>query len=348
MKGKNKNTENNTNNQQIVINSKENNSIVKNSSNDINYLPMNKMQYSPFYNINIKKREQIHNNIHDLKNNMDITKMSKNEIDLSKVNNVIPFSKSSKKKTEYYHDSDESDSEEMEWSCNFSRKYIPPPFKIDYSTPILIFHQFKNSESSLAYYNSANFRKLSLLKEVYNITTLVSCVERTHYQEKIYLNCYMNNVEYEKVIFDIISHTDNFNQEEMIIRICNCIKFIYNKIITKKETVLIHAASGTQRSSMLIYCLMRLNNEHKDSAREIVERLKRLSRNIIGDYSLEFAEKYLVPILLRKNDTISGNKNTNNANLAITFNNNIMNRNNFGNSAVVDSKDNENNIKSIQ
>ncbi len=58
---------------------------------------------------------------------------------------------------------------------------------------------------------------------------------------------------------------------------------------------------------------MRLNGENNDDARKIVERMKRLRRNIIGDYSLEFAEKYLVPILINKN-----NKN-------LTFKHNINN-----------------------
>mmetsp|Transcript_30602 Transcript_30602/g.31836 ORF Transcript_30602/g.31836 Transcript_30602/m.31836 type:complete len:107 (-) Transcript_30602:26-346(-) len=49
---------------------------------------------------------------------------------------------------------------------------------------------------------------------------------------------------------------------------------------------------------MIIYCLMRLNGENKDSAREILERMKKMRRNCIGDYSLEFAEKFLVPYLL--------------------------------------------------
>lgn len=217
-----------------------------------------------------------------------------------------------RREAEMYYDSEESDPEEMEWSANFNRKIIEPPFKLDKKTPILIFHDFKNSSSKITYYPCSDFRKLELLKQVYNITTVVSCIERTEYQEKIKITCYKNKIEYEKVIFDIISNSDNFNQQELLIKIADCIRFIYNKATNQKETTLVHSGSGTQRSSMVIYCLMRLNGENNDEARKIVERMKRLRRNIIGDYSLEFAEKYLVPILISKS-----NKN-------LTFKHNII------------------------
>ena len=59
---------------------------------------------------------------------------------------------------------------------------------------------------------------------------------------------------------------------------------------------------------------MRLNGERKDNSRKILERMKKFSRNCVGDYSLDFAEKYIVPYLF------DYNFNENKENYDCTFN----------------------------
>lgn len=278
---------------------------------------------------------------------------------------VNTFQKSNKNKIKSAYMSDESENDDenaIEWSMNFPKPKKKYPFKYDYSTPILIFHPLKNSESHIAYYNCADFRKLILLKEVYNITMIISSVERKEYQEQIQFTLLKNNIQYEKIIFDIISdngNNDSDDKDNKLDRIISCILFIYDKLKMGKHNVLVHSASGTQRSNMILYCLLRLNGEHKDDARVFMERLKMLRRNRIGDYSLQFAETKLVPRLLKipiikRNDDekISNNTNTlvhlsnspvnSNKDVKIIFNNlTTFNQNNNVNQTSNDKNDKE-------
>lgn len=251
------------------------------------------MQYSPDFSNEIYVK--IKNNVFKEKNSDEF---------ISFVNTFQKSNKNKIKSAYLSEDSENDDENAIEWSLNFPKPKKQYPYKYDYSTPILIFHPLKNSESHIAYYNCADFRKLILLKEVYNITMIISSIERKEYQEQIQFSVMKNNIVYEKVIFDIISDNNNDDssnndKDAKLDKITGCILYIYDKLKMGKHNVLIHSASGTQRSNMIIYCLLRLNGEHKDDARVFMERLKMLRRNRIGDYSLQFAELKLIPRLLK-------------------------------------------------
>ena len=190
------------------------------------------------------------------------------------------------------------DYDEYEWSCNFESKNKKKK-EVFVPSPILYVHRLNGSESNMSFYPCSDLKKLGVLKEVYNVTMVVSSVENKEYQEKISVSCYNCGVLYEKTIFDIISSTQAENSFNTVV---DCLKFIYKKLIEEKHTLLVHSAGGSQRSKMIIYCLLRSNGEHKEEARVILELMTNMKRNCIGDYSLEFAEKYIVKELISEKD----------------------------------------------
>ncbi len=182
----------------------------------------------------------------------------------------------------------------------FKENFLLKP--LDQKAPILYFQQLNNSESKFAFYETSDLLKINLLKDVYNLSVFLSSINNQYYQSKIQNECTLLKIKYEKILFPSISNFNCFKND--ITRLATEIIRIYFYLINSKETLIIHSAAGTQKSNMILYCLWRINGLTKDEARVKVEVMKRFRRNSIGDYSLEFTENSIIPVLLNLYNTI--------------------------------------------
>jgi hypothetical protein len=152
------------------------------------------------------------------------------------------------------------------------------------NVPILIFHQLKDSESKISCYRDPSFNYFNIFKEIYGLNTII-CDRR-------YLRNDQNKKMIEKFQFFDVSYT---TQREMI----DNIKVLYSKLMNEKICVILNSALGVAKCSTLIYCLLRLNGETKESAREIFLKMRDEKKNGIGDYRIEYNERYILPHLLK-------------------------------------------------
>ena len=173
----------------------------------------------------------------------------------------------------------------------YSKNLIP-------NVPVLIFHQFKNTESLITCYTNPSIETLPVLKEVYGVNTLVTSI--THLDQLYYTKTKTNewNIDYINILFGendkVIKTEKDFN----IKKIAEDIKEIYQKIKKEKRTLIVNSSGGSFKTGIIVYCLLRMSGEQRDNALKILLNLKGEYRNGFGDLRVEFAEKKVVPLLI--------------------------------------------------
>jgi hypothetical protein len=161
---------------------------------------------------------------------------------------------------------------------------------MDYIAPILIFHQLNNSETKITCYRQPSLIEIPILAEVYGLNCILTCLDSTSFSE---LKTLKNISETYNIKWINIEYNERYKQGFI-----NNIKDLYDELINKEYCVLIHCASGVKKISFLVYSLLRMNGESKESATEILLKLRSESRNGVGDYRIEFAERKLIPYLI--------------------------------------------------
>ena len=272
--------------------------------------PCQNNDYFTFYNSNNKEI----NNDSNIKKLIDV----KNEY-IYKVNyidNLIKEKKALEDKSninnDYNYNEDNSNLSMISnnSNCNaYTRRYIignSGKRKLGYA-PLIYFKQLKNTSSNIAYYPFPDFDDLSIIKETYNITHILSCVERENYQNYMQNQCFLNNIEYYKLILPMLNNnsfkfTSNYNSNTCNIKEINYliseIISIYNLVYNNKVTLLIHSTCGIQKSGLIIYCLFRLNGYNTYESRFLLEEIKRSDKKYIGNYLIDLFEKHIVKRIL--------------------------------------------------
>ena len=151
------------------------------------------------------------------------------------------------------------------------------------NVPILIFHQLKGSESKISCYKNPSFAYFNIFKEIYGLNTIIC--------DKRYIRNDENKNVIEKFQFFDFSYTTT---SEMI----DNIKVLYSKLMNEKICVIVNSALGVGKSSTIMYCLLRMNGETKEAAREIFLKMRDEKKNGIGDYRIEYTERHIIPLLL--------------------------------------------------
>ena len=168
--------------------------------------------------------------------------------------------------------------------------------------PILVFHQFNNSCSRITCYKEPSLNKIKTLKEVYGINSILSCLtEREFYQEVQKISSiYDLNYFHIQIENQVSNHLKlKFFRDKLLKEIKN----LYNILMCENKTLLIHSASGVRRTGIIVYSLLRLNGESKESALEILLKLRGEKKNGVGDFRIEFTEKYIIPYLIDKKNS---------------------------------------------
>jgi len=173
------------------------------------------------------------------------------------------------------------------------------PHSKDDLTPVLIFHQLKNSNSKITCFRRPNLRSIPVLKEVYGLNSILSCIIKKEKPEMIESKAKESNIKFFNIPFR--KAKKNFLEKDSTIKmLVEEIRKMYENLINDTLCLLVHCAAGIRRTGIVVYCLLRMNGESKESALEILLKLREETRNGIGDYRLEYAEKYLLPFLLEE------------------------------------------------
>jgi protein tyrosine/serine phosphatase len=181
------------------------------------------------------------------------------------------------------------------------------PYSNDSLTPILIFHQLKNSDSKITCFRRPCLKSIPVLKEVYGLNAILSCITKKEKPESIEnvtkeIGISFFNIPFKK------AKPHSLQKSETIKMLVEEINKIYENLMSQTLTLLVHCAAGVRRTGIVVYCLLRLNGESKDSALEIILNLREETRNGIGDYRIEYAEKKIVPLLLKEKEKSIGIK----------------------------------------
>ncbi len=172
------------------------------------------------------------------------------------------------------------------------------PYTDDDLTPILIFHQFKDSNSKITCFRRPSLRSIPAFKEVYGLNAILSCIVKNEKPQLIEDKAKESGINFYNIPFKRARPhcLDKKETKEMLIKE---IKQMYDTLINDSMTLLVHCAAGVRRTGIVVYCLLRLNGETKQSALEIILKLREETRNGVGDYRIEYSEKYLIPELLK-------------------------------------------------
>lgn len=171
------------------------------------------------------------------------------------------------------------------------------PYSNDDLTPILIFHQLKGSNSKVTCFRRPSLRSILAFKEVYGLNAILSCITAREKPQLIENKTKECGVKFYNIPFKK-AKPNSLQKEETIQMLVEEIKKMYNVLMTENLSLLIHCAAGVRRTGIVLYCILRLNGESKESALEIILKLREETRNGIGDYRVEYAEENIVPKLL--------------------------------------------------
>jgi protein tyrosine/serine phosphatase len=175
------------------------------------------------------------------------------------------------------------------------------PYSNDDLTPILIFHQLRDCNSKITCFRRPSLRSIPAFKEVYGLNAILSCITSNEKPQLIESKAKETGISFFNIPFRKAKPFSLEKKETKEMLIAE-IKNIYNTIITENLTILVHCAAGVRRTGIIVYCLLRLNGETKDTALEIILKLREETRNGIGDYRIEYAEKYIIPHLLNSKE----------------------------------------------
>lgn len=159
----------------------------------------------------------------------------------------------------------------------------------NFSTPILNFHQLNGSCSKITCFRRPDLRLVNELNEVYGLNCIISCLDkRSDFERKTLTNITsFSGIKLYEVSF-----------QQSASDLADSIKEVYDDIMMETLCVLIHCISGANKTGFLVYCLLRMNGESKESATEIIVKMRGESKNGVGDYRIEYAERHLIPLLI--------------------------------------------------
>ena len=176
------------------------------------------------------------------------------------------------------------------YSCNI----IP-------NVPSLSFHQFKKTESTICCYGNPSIEVLPALKEVYGVNTYVTSINHLDQINTITTKTNKLEIDYHNISF-IDTEKENTKSKENkynINKIITQLKELYKLIETEKRTVFIQSAGGSIKTSIITYCLLRMSGEQRDDSLKKLTMLRGEKRNGFGDLRVEYAEKKIVPYLIK-------------------------------------------------
>jgi protein tyrosine/serine phosphatase len=172
------------------------------------------------------------------------------------------------------------------------------PYSKDELTPILIFHQLRNSNSKITCFRRPSLRSIPAFKEVYGLNAILSCIIKKEKPELIENKAKESDIKFFNIPFRKAKKF--FLEKDSTMKmLIEEIRKMYECLINETLCLLVHCAAGIRRTGIVVYCLLRMNGESRESALEILLKLREETRNEIGDYRIEYSEKYLVPYLLQ-------------------------------------------------
>jgi protein tyrosine/serine phosphatase len=182
------------------------------------------------------------------------------------------------------------------------------PYSNDNFTPILIFHQLKNSNTKITCSRRPSLRSIASFKEVYGLNAILSCITKNEKPQQIEEKTKENNMKFFNIPFKK-AKAFSLEKEDTKNMLIHEIKEIYNILMNEDLTILVHCAAGVRRTGIIVYSILRMNGETKESALDIILKLREETRNGIGDYRIEYTEKYIVPKLLETKEIKSNSSN---------------------------------------
>jgi protein tyrosine/serine phosphatase len=139
---------------------------------------------------------------------------------------------------------------------------------------------------------------IPVFKEVYGINSILSCIIKKEKPELIENKAKESGIKFFNIPFR--KAKKHFLEKDSTIKmLIEEIKKMYENLMNETLCLLVHCAAGVRRTGIVVYTLLRMNGESKESALEILLKLREETRNGIGDCRLDYAEKCLLPFLLQ-------------------------------------------------
>jgi hypothetical protein len=157
-------------------------------------------------------------------------------------------------------------------------------YKIEKEIPNLIFYQLKGSESKIATNRDPSMLDYRKFKKVYGLNTII-CDRKLIRDERNWTIL----SEFNFINFSITSEYELIDN----------LKCLYNLLMNEKICVILNPCLGRQTCCSIMYCLFRMNGETKESATELFLRLRSEPKNGIGDFRIEYTERYVIPHLIK-------------------------------------------------
>ncbi len=173
------------------------------------------------------------------------------------------------------------------------------PYSDDCLTPILIFHQLNDSQSKITCFRRPSLKSIPVFKEVYGLNAILSCITKNEKPQLIENVAREAGISFFNIPFKK-AKPNSLEKPETVKMLVDEILQMYDNIMTQPLTILVHCAAGVRRTGIVVYSLLRLNGETKESALEIILKLREETRNGIGDYRIEYAERKIVSLLLKE------------------------------------------------
>ena len=175
---------------------------------------------------------------------------------------------------------------------------------------ILNFYKLKNTNSTISCHGRPTGKDLKMMKLMYGVNCVLTLQCPKEKPEDIKKLCEENNLKwlYIELQGANLPFLQKIETQKIIIKSL----LTLNEILKNNQVVLfIHCAAGLHRTGTIIYSLLRMFEETKETALKALEFIRAETRNEVGDKRVDYADNLIIPNLISiyKKEEINNNEN---------------------------------------
>jgi protein-tyrosine phosphatase len=158
--------------------------------------------------------------------------------------------------------------------------------------PVLI----KNTKSKICCHGRPSTKDITIFKEKYGVNYIISLLNQNEKPEEIEKMCLDNQISWELIEVNGANYIKKSENKKIISKLLN----LYEKLLSEEIILFVHCAAGIHRTGTIIYTLLRMFGEDRNSAYNILGEIRKETKNKVGDFRIKLAEEKLVSVILEE------------------------------------------------
>lgn len=162
----------------------------------------------------------------------------------------------------------------------------------------LNFFNLKGSNSKVACHSKPKIKEIPFIVEKYKVNFIYTLQHKKENPGLIEQKCKNCNINWNQLPLEAAT-IEYFECEETIKLIIDNLLYIYNILKNEEIILYIHCAAGVHRTGTILYSILRMFGESKESALKAIKFIRLETFNNVGEERINYAEEKLIPNLLQ-------------------------------------------------